>query len=204
MADIEFRPDQQVPAGRYYVILRPVQELPPAQVPAIENIVPPAEVPNDMDGEGEGVGAWPANAADYTGRGPNGRLLNPDIGMENNALQAPAVPPNQPNAAPPNIAPPNAGMNNDDFDDASENNLNNNANQQGGKKKKRNNNTKNVMKKAKKAKGTRKLSGYMKFAQEVRPRILKENPALRSDIPGMGRKIGEMWRSLSANEKARY
>ncbi len=59
-------------------------------------------------------------------------------------------------------------------------------------------------KKAKKGKSTRKLSGYMKFAQEARPRILKENPEMKSDIPGMGRKIGEMWRALSDSEKAKY
>ena len=58
--------------------------------------------------------------------------------------------------------------------------------------------------KAKKAKGTRKLSPYMKFAQEARVKILKSNPELKSDIPGMGRRIGEMWRGLSAAEKARY
>ena len=61
-------------------------------------------------------------------------------------------------------------------------------------------------KRAKKQKGgkTRKLSPYMKFAQEARPKLLKENPELKSDIPGMGRKIGEMWRALSDAEKARY
>lgn len=59
-------------------------------------------------------------------------------------------------------------------------------------------------KKAKKGKSTRKLSGYMKFAQEARPRILKENPEMKADIPGMGRKIGEMWRALSDSEKAKY
>jgi hypothetical protein len=59
-------------------------------------------------------------------------------------------------------------------------------------------------KKAKKAKGTRKLSPYMKFAQEARPKILKENPEMKSDIIGVGRKIGEMWRALSDSEKARY
>ena len=59
-------------------------------------------------------------------------------------------------------------------------------------------------KKAKKAKGTRKLSPYMKFAQEARPKILKENPEMKSDIIGVGRKIGEMWRALSDAEKARY
>ncbi len=51
---------------------------------------------------------------------------------------------------------------------------------------------------------SRKLSGYMKFAQKVRPDLIKENPALKSDIPGIGRKIGEMWRALSAEEKAKY
>jgi len=56
----------------------------------------------------------------------------------------------------------------------------------------------------KKKKGTRKLSGYMKFAQEVRPRVLKEDPSMKSDITKVGRKIGEMWRSLSTEEKARY
>ena len=59
-------------------------------------------------------------------------------------------------------------------------------------------------KKAKKAKGTRKLSPYMKFAQEARPKILKENPEMKSDIIGVGRRIGEMWRALSEAEKARY
>jgi len=51
---------------------------------------------------------------------------------------------------------------------------------------------------------TRKLSPYMKFAQEVRPNLVKENPELKSDIPGIGRKIGEMWRALSDSEKAKY
>lgn len=61
-------------------------------------------------------------------------------------------------------------------------------------------------KKAKRQEGgkTRKLSPYMKFAQEVRPKLVKENPELKSDIPGIGRKIGEMWRALSDSEKARY
>lgn len=59
-------------------------------------------------------------------------------------------------------------------------------------------------KKMKKAKGTRKLSPYMKFAQEARPKVLKEHPEMKSDIIGVGRKIGEMWRGLSDAEKARY
>lgn len=65
--------------------------------------------------------------------------------------------------------------------------------QMGGKKKKQEG-----------GKKTRKLSGYMKFAQKVRPEIIKEDPSLKSDIPGIGRKIGEMWRALSAEEKAKY
>ena len=53
-------------------------------------------------------------------------------------------------------------------------------------------------------KKTRKLSPYMKFAQKARQEILKENPALKSDIPGMGRAIGAKWRALSDSEKAKY
>ncbi len=59
-------------------------------------------------------------------------------------------------------------------------------------------------KKEKKAKGTRKLSPYMKFAQEARKNILKENPEMKSDIIAVGKKIGEMWRGLSDSEKAKY
>ncbi len=164
MADIEFRPDQQVPAGRYYVILRPVQEIAPAIVPEpVEQIMPANPPPNIPEEEPNGMGA-PAP----------GNLFEDDI-----------LPPN-PNFQNQQIMP-NSQMNE----------------QMGGKKRK--NNMKNMnTKKAKKSKGTRKLSGYMKFAQEVRPRIIKENPALRTDIPGIGRKIGEMWRNLTATEKARY
>lgn len=53
-------------------------------------------------------------------------------------------------------------------------------------------------------KKTRKLSPYMKFAQKARQEILKENPSLKSDIPGMGRAIGAKWRALSDAEKAKY
>ena len=53
-------------------------------------------------------------------------------------------------------------------------------------------------------KKTRKLSPYMKFAQKARQDILKENPSLKSDIPGMGRAIGAKWRALSDSEKAKY
>ncbi len=60
------------------------------------------------------------------------------------------------------------------------------------------------MKKMKKAKGTRKLSPYMKFAQQARKEVLAENPSLKSDVIAVGRKIGEKWRALSAEEKAKY
>lgn len=58
--------------------------------------------------------------------------------------------------------------------------------------------------KAPKAKGTRKLSPYMKFAQQARKEILQENPGLKSDIIAVGKKIGEKWRALSDAEKAKY
>lgn len=79
---------------------------------------------------------------------------------------------------------------------------NTNSNYMGGKRSKK---QMKMTKKAKKGKkGTRKLSPYMKFAQEARPKILKENPNMKSDIIGVGRRIGEMWRALSDAEKARY
>lgn len=59
-------------------------------------------------------------------------------------------------------------------------------------------------KKAKKAKGTRKLSPYMKFAQEARKKIIAESPEMKSDIIKVGKRIGEMWRGLSDAEKAKY
>ena len=57
---------------------------------------------------------------------------------------------------------------------------------------------------ANKNKKTRKLNGYMKFAQKTRPEILRANPSLRSDVVSVARKIGEKWRALSPAEKARY
>jgi len=59
--------------------------------------------------------------------------------------------------------------------------------------------------KTRKAKGSKKSpNGYMKFASEVRPQILKENPELKSDVVKVARKIGEKWRSLTDAEKKRY
>jgi hypothetical protein len=59
--------------------------------------------------------------------------------------------------------------------------------------------------KTRKAKGSKKSpNGYMKFASEVRPQILKENPGLKSDVVKVARKIGEKWRALTDAEKKRY
>lgn len=69
-----------------------------------------------------------------------------------------------------------------------------NQQQEGGKK----------GKKEKKAKSTRKLSPYMKFAQKARQEVLAEHPELKSDVIAVGRKIGEKWRALSDSEKASY
>ena len=58
---------------------------------------------------------------------------------------------------------------------------------------------------------TRKASGgakrgpnkYMKFANKIRPQVLKEHPELKSNIIAVARKIGEKWRALSEAEKSR-
>jgi len=47
--------------------------------------------------------------------------------------------------------------------------------------------------------GKRKLSGYMKFANKVRPQLMKENPGMK--IPELGKKIGKMWGELSEADK---
>lgn len=50
----------------------------------------------------------------------------------------------------------------------------------------------------------RKQNGYMKFAAEMRPKILKENPELRSNVVSVARKIGEAWRRLPEAERKKY
>lgn len=78
-------------------------------------------------------------------------------------------------------------------------------NMAGGKKSRRNNMRKNNATRRKgQAGGKRGPNGYMKFANKIRPQILKEHPELKSDVVGVARKIGEKWRSLSAAEKAKY
>lgn len=91
--------------------------------------------------------------------------------------------------------------NNSNNEENNSNNEGEDRNMGGGKRKTRMNKKAKGMKKSK---GTRKLSGYMKFAQQARPQVLKNNPNLKSDIVAVGRKIGEMWRALSPAEKARY
>lgn len=56
----------------------------------------------------------------------------------------------------------------------------------------------------KQAGGKRGPNGYMKFANKVRPQILKEHPELKSDVVGVARKIGEKWRAMSDAEKKKY
>ena len=42
----------------------------------------------------------------------------------------------------------------------------------------------------------------MKFSQEHRAKVKEENPDLT--FGGIGKKLGEMWRALSEEEKASY
>ena len=53
--------------------------------------------------------------------------------------------------------------------------------------------------KNKKEGSKRNLTGYMKYANKVRPQIMKENPGMK--IPELGKKIGKMWGELSDAEK---
>ena len=53
-------------------------------------------------------------------------------------------------------------------------------------------------------KGTRKLSGYMKFVKAERGRVISENPKMKSDIMAVGKEMGKRWRSMSDAEKAKY
>lgn len=52
--------------------------------------------------------------------------------------------------------------------------------------------------------GKRGPNGYMKFANKIRPQIIKDHPELKSDVVGVARKIGAKWRSMSDTEKAKY
>jgi len=67
---------------------------------------------------------------------------------------------------------------------------------------KRNRKGANKTRKNKQEGGKRKLSGYMKFANKVRPQLMKENPGM--PIPKLGSAIGAKWRALSDAEKKSY
>lgn len=75
-----------------------------------------------------------------------------------------------------------------------------------GKKSRKNNSSAEApaRKEKKTRKGTRKLSGYMKFVKAERGRVISENPKLKSDIMAVGKEMGKRWRSMSDAEKAKY
>ena len=60
------------------------------------------------------------------------------------------------------------------------------------------------VKKGKKAKrkGTRKLSGYMKFVQSERKNVISENPNMA--FGAVGKELGKRWGALSDAEKKSY
>jgi hypothetical protein len=47
-------------------------------------------------------------------------------------------------------------------------------------------------------------NGYMKFSKEMRPKILAENPKMKSDVIAVAREIGKKWRALSEEERKKY
>jgi hypothetical protein len=47
-------------------------------------------------------------------------------------------------------------------------------------------------------------NGYMKFSKEVRPKILAENPKMKSDVIAVAREIGKRWRAMSEEERKKY
>jgi len=48
----------------------------------------------------------------------------------------------------------------------------------------------------------KQLSPYMKFCKETRTTVVKENPKLT--FGEVGRKMGEIWRDMSEDEKKKY
>ena len=60
------------------------------------------------------------------------------------------------------------------------------------------------VKKGKKAKrkGTRKLSGYMKFVQSERKNVISSNPNMA--FGAVGKELGKRWGALSDEEKKSY
>ena len=64
--------------------------------------------------------------------------------------------------------------------------------------------TKVAKKEKKTRKGTRKMSGYMKFAGKVRKEIVAENPSMRSDVTAVAKELGKRWRSMSDADKRKF
>lgn len=50
--------------------------------------------------------------------------------------------------------------------------------------------------------GKKKLSGFMLFSKEHRPKIKEDNPDIT--FGQIGKKLGEMWRALDEKEKQAY
>jgi hypothetical protein len=72
---------------------------------------------------------------------------------------------------------------------------NQSSNLQGGKRRTR---------KASQTGGKKAPNGYMKFAAEIRPQILKEHPEMKSDVVQVAREIGKKWRALTESERKNY
>jgi hypothetical protein len=60
----------------------------------------------------------------------------------------------------------------------------------------------NRTRKTKQEGGKKAMSGYMKFCQKMRPKILKENPGI--EFKDVGKQLGAKWRALSDSEKKAY
>ena len=73
-----------------------------------------------------------------------------------------------------------------------------------GKRTRRSTRKTNATRRKRQSGGKRGPNGYMKFANKIRPQILKEHPELKSDVVGVARKIGAKWRAMSDAEKAKY
>jgi hypothetical protein len=44
----------------------------------------------------------------------------------------------------------------------------------------------------------------MKFSKEMRPKIVAENPKMKSDVIAVAREIGKRWRAMSEEERKKY
>ena len=53
-----------------------------------------------------------------------------------------------------------------------------------------------------KPKPKRKPNAYMNFVKKMRPEVVKENPDL--SFTDIGKRMGEMWRALTDDEKKKY